>query len=186
MFAEKPTGVKRNAGSVSPYANVLRVFSEQSEAERPFVPMVGGQRLFMLLLYASVLVAASIEFFASQRTWYGSWWIYNAYVLVVTSVFVFLGMVMLITSARRGPDDYSLPIPRLLLATLGFVLLSLSGLALVYWNKSLGAWAIPLSVALLYGFLMMVLASEKVNQHDALSLILYGTGLVLMILVPVH
>lgn len=101
MFAGKPTDTKRNAGHTSPYANVLRSFSEQSEAERPFVPMVGGSRMFMLLLYASVLVAASIEFFASQRIWYGSWWIYNAYVLVVTSVFVFLGMVMLITSMPR-------------------------------------------------------------------------------------
>ncbi len=148
--------------------------------------MVGGTRLFVLLLYASVLVAASLEFFTSQRTWYGSWWIYNSYVLIVTGVFVFFGIVMLFTSTRRGTDDYSLPVPRLLLVTLGFVLLSLSGLALVYWGKSLGAWAIPLSILLLYGFLFIVLGSRSISQRDGIRLFLYATGIIIMIMVPVH
>lgn len=170
----------------SSFAHVTRVFDERSEADRPFVPMVGGPRLFVLLLYASVLVAVAIEFFASTRIWYGSWSIYNVYVLTVTGVFVFLGMIMLFSSTRRGPDEYGLPVPRLLLATLGFVLLSLSGVATVYWGKSLGAWAILLSITLLYGFLMMVLASDTITHHDAYMLMTYGTGVVLMVLVPVH
>ena len=170
----------------SSFANMIRSFDERSEADRPFVPMVGGPRLFVLLLYASVLVAVGIEFFTSMRLWYGSWSIYNVYVLTVTGVFVFLGMIMLFSSTRRGPDEYGLPVPRLLLATLGFVLLSLSGVAMVYWGRSLGAWAILLSVTLLYGFLMMVLASDTITHHDALRLMMYGTGIVLMVLVPVH
>jgi tetratricopeptide (TPR) repeat protein len=170
----------------SSFVNMIRSFDEESEADRPFVPMVGGPRLFVLLLYASVLVAVGIEFFASTRTWYGSWWIYNPYVLTVTGVFVFFGMIMLFSSTRRGPDEYGLPVPRLLLATLGFVLLSLSGVAMVYWGEHLGAWAILLSITLLYGFLMMVLASETITHHDSLRLMMYGTGIVLMVLVPVH
>lgn len=170
----------------SSFANMIRSFDERSEADRPFVPMVGGPRLFVLLLYASVLVAVAIEFFASTRIWYGSWSIYNVYVLTVTGVFVFFGMIMLFSSTRRGPDEYGLPVPRLLLATLGFVLLSLSGVAMVYWGRDLGAWAILLSMTLLYGFLMMVLASETITHHDALALIMYGTGIVLMVMVPVH
>ena len=170
----------------SSFANAIRSFDERSEADRPFVPMVGGPRLFVLLLYASVLVAVVIEFFASTRIWYGSWSIYNVYVLTVTGVFVFLGMIMLFSSTRRGPDEYGLPVPRLLLATLGFVLLSLSGVAMVYWGRSLGAWAILLSITLLYGFLMMVLASDTITHHDAYRLMMYGTGVVLMVLVPVH
>ncbi len=172
--------------SATAFVNMLRPFDERSEADRPFVPLAGGPRLYVLLLYASVLVAVSIEFFASTRTWYGSWWIYNAYVLVVTSVFVFLGMIMLFSSARRGPEDHRSPLPRFLLATLGAVLLSLSGLALVLWGKGLGAWAIVLSITLLYGFLMMVLGSRTITRHDSLRLVLYGTGVVLMVLVPVH
>ena len=170
----------------SSFANMIRSFDERSEADRPFVPMVGGPRLFVLLLYASVLVAVAIEFFASTRIWYGSWSIYNAYVLTVTGVFVFFGMIMLFSSTRRGPDEYGLPVPRLLLATLGFVLLSLSGVAMVFWGKDLGAWAILLSMTLLYGFLMMVLASDTITHHDSLRLMMYGTGIVLMVLVPVH
>ncbi len=168
------------------FANMLRPFDERSEADRPFVPLAGGPRLYVLLLYASVLVAVSIEFFASTRTWYGSWWIYNAYVLIVTSVFVFLGMIMLFSSTRRGPEDQRPPLPRFLLATLGLVLLSLSGLALVLWGKDLGAWAIALSITLLYGFLMVVLGSRTITRHDSLRLLGFGTGVVLMVLVPVH
>lgn len=186
MFTEAKPEQNNGAEKASAFANVLRSFDEESEADRPFVPMVGGPRLFVLLLYASVLVAVAIEFFASTRIWYGSWWIYNAYVLTVTGVFVFLGMIMLFSSTRRGPDEYGLPVPRLLLATLGFVLLSLSGVAMVYWGRSLGAWAILLSVTLLYGFLMMVLASETITHLDAMRLMMYGTGIVLMVLVPVH
>lgn len=173
--------------AASSFAHMIRSFDERSEADRPFVPMVGGPRLFVLLLYASVLVAVGIEFFTSTRLWYGSWWIYNVYVLTVTGVFVFFGMIMLFSSTRRGPDEYGLPVPRLLLATLGFVLLSLSGLAMLFArNEELGAWAILLCITLLYGFLMMVLASDTVTHHDALRLMMYGTGVVLMVMVPVH
>jgi tetratricopeptide (TPR) repeat protein len=188
MYAGTPPEPKNGAAkaSASSFVNMIRSFDERTEADRPFVPMVGGPRLFVLLLYASVLVAVGIEFFASTRLWYSGWSIYNAYVLIVTGVFVFFGMVMLFSSTRRGPDEYGLPVPRLLLATLGFVLLSLSGVAMVYWGKSLDAWAILLSITLLYGFLMMVLASETITDHDGLRLIMYGTGVVLMVLVPVH
>ncbi len=143
-------------------ANVLRSFSEQSESERPFVPLVGGPRLFVLFLYASVLVAASLEFFSDQRLWYGSWEVYNSFVFVVSGVFVFLGMFMLLTSVRTGEGNYSLPVPRLLLGTAGFVMFSLSGLALVViqWKSFDERWAIPLSVTLLYGFLLVLLGGR--------------------------
>jgi tetratricopeptide (TPR) repeat protein len=41
-------------------------------------------------------------------------------------------------------------------------------------------------MTLLYGFLMMVLASDTITHHDSLRLMMYGTGIVLMVLVPVH
>ncbi len=169
-------------------ANVLRSFSEQSESERPFVPLVGGPRLFVLFLYASVLVAASLEFFSDQRLWYGSWEVYNSFVFVVSGVFVFLGMFMLLTSVRTGEGNYSLPVPRLLLGTAGFVMFSLSGLALVViqWKNFDERWAIPLSVTLLYGFLLVLLGGRGFATREGLRLSLYGTGVVLMVLVPVH
>ncbi len=167
-------------------ATVLRTFSEPSEADRPFVPRVGGQRFFILLLYASVLVVASVEFFASQRLWYGSWDVYNSYVLVVTGVFVFLGMIMLLSSRQDAVDAYILPIPKLVLISIGFVMFSLSGLALIYWNKSLEGWAVPLSIALIYGFLMMLIGGRGFDTKDTMRLTVYATGLIVMILVPVH
>ena len=169
-------------------ANVLRSFTEHSEADRPFVPLVGGPRLFILFLYASVLVAASLEFFTSQRLWYGSWEIYNSFVFVVSGVFVLLGMFMLLTATRTGEEDYSLPVPRLLLGAAGFVMFSLSGLSLVViqWNDLNETWAIPLSVTLLYGFLLILLGGRGFATKEGLRLSLYATGLVLMVLVPVH
>lgn len=167
-------------------ATVLRTFSEPSEADRPFVPKVGGQRFFILLLYASVLVVASIEFFASQRIWYGSWDVYNSYVLTVTGVFVFLGMVMLISAKRDAVDAYTLPIPRVVLVSLGLVMFFLSGFALIYWNKSLEGWAVALSIALIYGFLMTLIGGRGFDTKDTLRLTTYATGLIIMILVPVH
>ena len=167
-------------------ATMLRTFSEPSEADRPFVPRVGGQRFFILLLYASVLVVASIEFFASQRIWYGSWDVYNSYVLTVTGVFVFLGMVMLLSSKRNAVDAYTLPIPRVVLVSLGLVMFSLSGLALIYWNKSLEGWAVALSIAMIYGFLMTLIGGRGFDTKDTLRLTTYATGLIIMILVPVH
>jgi tetratricopeptide (TPR) repeat protein len=169
-------------------SSVQRLLSEPSEADRPFLPLVGGPRLFVLLLYASVLVAASLEFFSSQRIWYGSWEVYNTYVFTVTGVFVFLGMIMLLMSKKNGTDGYGLPVPRLLLGTSGFVMFAFSGLALVViqWRQFDEIWAIPLSITLLYGFLLMLLGGRGFNTHDSLRLTLYGTGLVFMILVPVH
>jgi len=186
MALGKESGPSPSAANGLSLSNMLRTFGEQSEAEQPFVPLVGGPRLFVLLLYGSVLIAVSLEFFASQRIWYGSWDVYNTYVFTVTGAFVFLGMVMLLSSNRNGPAEYRLPIPRPLLGALGFVMFSLSGLALVYWNKSLEGWAILLSITLLYGFLLMLLGGRGFSMSESLRLMLYGTGVVIMVLVPVH
>ena len=168
-------------------SSMMRSFSEQSESDRPFIPLVGGPRLFILLLYVSVIIAASLEFFAGKELlWYGSWDIYNTYVFTVSGVFVFIGMVMLFTAKKLGPDDYNLPIPRPLMGMLGFVMLAASGGALVLFGKDMGAWAVLLSITLVYGFLMMLLSVKGMGMHDSQRLTLYTTGVVLMILVPVH
>lgn len=167
-------------------AQGLRTIGEQSESESPFVPFVGGPRMFVLLLYASVIVVTSIQYFVSQRIWFGSWDLYNTYVFVVTGVFVFLGMLMLFQSPREVVERPILRIPKQALEISGFLLLAASGLALVYFGKSLGVWAIPLSIALLYGFLMMLLGGRGFDSKEAARLTLYGTGLVVMIMVPVH
>lgn len=177
---------KRSSANSFLLARGLRSVSEQSESESPFVPFVGGPRVFVLLLYASVIVVTSIQYFVSQRVWFGSWDLYNTYVFVVTGVFVFLGMLMLFYSPREVGEEHALRIPKHVLGISGFVLLAFSGLALVYWGKSLDAWAIPLSIALLYGFLMMLLGGRGFDTKEAARLTLFGTGLVVMIMVPVH
>jgi len=170
----------------SSLSSLIRSFGEQSESDRPFIPLVGGPRLFILLLYASVLVAASIEFFAGKNLWYGSWELYNTYVFTVSGVFVFIGMVMLFTTKKLGPDDYDLPIPRPLMGMLGFIMMAASGIALVFYGKDIGAWAILLSITLVYGFLMILLSVKGMGMHDSLRLTLYATGVIIMIMVPVH
>lgn len=166
--------------------DILRSFEEPSEAQRPFVPLVGGPRLFVLLLYASVIIVAAMEFFAGQAIWYGSWELYNTYVFTVTGAFVFMGMVLLLTSMGSASDPRAWPVSRLFLGASGFVAFSLSGLALVVLGDDAGGWAVPLSIALVYGFLAMLLGSRGFPVQEGLRLTLYGTGLVLMILVPVH
>ena len=167
-------------------STLIRSFSESSEADKPFEPFVGGPRLFILMLYATVLVAASLEFFAGQEIWPGNWEVYNTYVFVASGVFVFLGMVMLLTQVHDASMDYSLPIPRAVLGGIGFAVLAMSAVALVIWGRDLGTWAIPLSILLLYGFLMMLLGSRAFSMRESAKLFLYGTGLVVMVMFPVH
>ena len=186
-----PDGEGRRSGSTAYngqwISNVLRSFSEPSETEKPFVPLVGGSRLFVLLLYGAVIAATSVEFFVGIRIWYGSSWdIYNSFVFVLCGTFVFVGMLMLFSAQRREPDAWKLPISRSKLAAIGFVVFVLSGIALAAGGKSIGGWAIVLSVTLLYGFLFMVLSSRGISTREGLNLMIFGTGLVLMILVPVH
>lgn len=186
MQGSRQGNSQRSSANSLLLSNMLRPFREQSESELPFVPFVGGPRMFILLLYASVVVVTAVEYFISPRLWPGTWEIYNSYVFVVTGVFVFLGMVMLLSTERETSDEYTLPIPKHVLGTAGFVLLAASGLALVYWGKDIGAWAIPLSILLVYGFLMMLIGGRGFETKESMRLTLFGTGLVLMILVPVH
>jgi tetratricopeptide (TPR) repeat protein len=132
-------------------------------------------------------VAASIEFFLSQELVLGGWDIYNTFLFIVSGIFVFIGMLMMFTTqAIRPDDDYLLPIPRNLLGIIGIVMFAGSGFSLVIVGKSIGAWAIPLSIALVYGLCLMMLSTRGIGEHDGLRLLLYATGLIFMILVPVH
>jgi tetratricopeptide (TPR) repeat protein len=165
---------------------MMRSFGEESEHGKPFLPLVGGPRLFILLLYASVIVVVSIQYFAGQDLWPGAWEMYNTYTLVVTGVFVFLGMLMLFSSESKVEGEYTLPVPRVAIASIGFAMLGLSGVAIVYWGDDVGGWAIPLSIILVYGFLMMLLGGRGFETREVIKLTGYATGLILMIMVPVH
>jgi tetratricopeptide (TPR) repeat protein len=184
-------GKKKGNNSSSPdgvkLSSIFRSLGEQAEIDRPFIPLVGGLRFFVLILYGAVLVAASLEFFLSQDIVIGGWALYNTFVFTVSGVFVFVGMVLLFTTqAIRPDDDYLLPIPRSLLGIIGFVMLAASGIALAAFGKGIGGWAILLSVTLIYGLSLMMISTRGIGTHDSERLFLYATGLILMILVPVH
>jgi len=173
--------------SDSSLSSMIRSLGEQAEIDRPFVPLVGGPRVFILLLYASVIIAASIEFFLSQEIVVGGWHIYNSFVFTVSGIFVFIGLLMMFTTqAIRPDDDYLIPIPRNILGLIGLAAFAGSGLALVIGGHDLGAWAILFSVLLLYGIVIMMLSSRGIGNHDGQRLLLYATGLIFMVLVPVH
>ncbi|HUV60783.1 MAG TPA: hypothetical protein VMW71_01260, partial [Thermoplasmata archaeon] len=94
---------------------LLRPLSERRESVRPFVPWIGGPRLYLLLLYAAVVIGAGIEFFMSWETWYGNWEVYNSYLFVVTGAFLLFGAYLLfdITSAVEKKTGLAgLPLPR--------------------------------------------------------------------------
>ena len=157
-----------SAQSGGPIAS-FREFRERSEAERPFVPIMGGPRLFVLMLYASVIVVASLQYFAGEELWAGAWNIYNSYVFVVTGVFVFLGLVLLFTGHKLPTEETKLPISKTHLAVLGLALLIVDGLVLVVWGESIGKLAVPVSILLMTGFILMVFASEVIPKDDSVS-----------------
>jgi tetratricopeptide (TPR) repeat protein len=168
-------------------SSIVRALGEQAETDRPFIPIVGGPRVFILMLYAAVLVAASLEFFLSQDIVVGGWHIYNTFLFLVSGMFVFIGMVLLLTTESIRPDDdYLIPIPKNILGLIGVIMFTASAFTLVIFGKEIGAWAIPLSMALIYGLTLIMLSTRGIGEHDGLRLILYATGLILMILVPVH
>jgi tetratricopeptide (TPR) repeat protein len=182
--SKEPAEVRVDSESLS---DLLRPLSENSESVRPFVPSLGGPRLYLLLLYASVVIGSSIEFFLSQEIWYGNWEVYNTYVFSVSGVFVLMGMLMLF--ATRGPVEerhWPLPVDKPTTGLIGLVLFGMGGIGLVAIGQSIGGWAALLSIMLLTGFMFMVLGSKAISSKDALWLAVYGTGVVLMTLVPVH
>ena len=168
-------------------ADLLRPLGERSEAVKPYVPTIGGPRLYLLMLYAAIIIGVSVEFFLSKDLWYGSWEVYNTYVLAVTGFFVLMGAFMLLSVKGKADDDgYKLPLPRKMLGQIGFVLLAASGIGLAGFGSSLGGWAALLSVLLLSGFVLIVMGSKGISGRDSTWLAVFGTGVVLMVLVPVH
>lgn len=168
-------------------ADLLRPLSERSEAVKPYVPTIGGPRLYLLMLYAAVIIGVSAEFFLSKDLWYGSWDVYNTYVLAVTGFFVVMGAYMLLSVKGDADDDgYRLPLPRKQLGQIGMALLLAGGIGLVALGSSAGGWAVLLSVLMLSGFVMMVMGSKGVSGRDSTWIAVFGTGVVLMVLVPVH
>ena len=170
----------------APVTTAFHQFREQSEAERPFTPVLGGPRLFVLVLYALVIVVASLQYFAGEELWGGAWEVYNSFVFVVTGVFVFLGLVLLFSGKKLPAEDTVLPVSKPLLAGAGLSLMVIDGLILVVWGKSIEGWAVFASVMLMIGFIMVVFASAVITTYDASRLALFGAGLVIMIFVPVH
>jgi tetratricopeptide (TPR) repeat protein len=169
--------------------NLTRFLSDRSEATRPFVPWLGGPRLYLLLLYASVVIGVSAEFFLSQEIWYGGWEVYNTYVFAVTGVFVLVGLVMLFSvmpMAGTDGDRRVFGLKKDMMSVLGFLVLAVSGMGLAAAGSSVGGLAVLLSVLVVVGFVMMILGSRGFDEKDAIWLALFGTGVVLMLLVPVH
>lgn len=167
--------------------HLLRPLGSQSEAVRPFMPVLGGPRLYLLLLYAAVVIGSSVEFFMSQELWYGSWEVYNTYVFVVSGFFILMGLAMLFLTTGEAPDDgFKLPLPKDLLWMMGLILIVIMSVGLAALGSGVGGWAVLLSVLLLAGFIMMVMGMKSIANKDSFWLAVYGFGVVMMVLMPVH
>ncbi|UCE91178.1 MAG: hypothetical protein JSV90_07090 [Methanobacteriota archaeon] len=168
---------------------LFRPISDRAESVRPFVPWIGGPRLYALVLYAAVVIGAGIEFFASWETWYGNWEVYNTYLFAVSGLFLILGLLMLLLDTQRvavsKPGWIRLPLPRTFVGETGLVLLVASLAGLAASGPSVGGWAVVMSVLVVLGFLLMVIASKAIDDTDSVYLMLYGLGMVLLMLVPV-
>lgn len=168
---------------------MLRSLSTRSEAVKPFVPSIGGPRLYLLLLYASIVIGSSIDFFLGKEYWYGNWNVYNSYVFVVSGIFVLIGTYMLFTiKGVATEDEFTLPLPltKQNLSLLGILLFAGSAIALVAGGSAMGSWAALPSILLVSGFIFIVLGSKGISGKDGLWLSLFGIGFVLMLIVPVH
>ena len=168
---------------------LLRPLSDRKESVRPFTPWIGGPRLYMLLLYAAVVIGSAIEFFMSQEIWYGNWEVYNTYVFAVSGIFLIFGILLLFNVRPVIPDQGEstlLPFPKSVLGQVGLILTLASFAGLVAIGPSMGGWAVLLSMTIVAGFVMLVMASKAIDDRDSLILALFGAGLIFMLLVPVH
>ena len=166
---------------------LLRPLGSQGEAARPFLPVLGGPRLYLLLLYAAVVIGVSVEFFMSQELWYGSWEVYNTYVFVVSGFFVLMGVVMLFMTSGQAPEDgLKLPLSKETMSMLGLLLLVVMGVGLVALGSDYGAWAVLMSALMVLGFVMMVMGMRSISNKDSLWLAVFGFGMIMMVLMPVH
>ncbi|MGD9963047.1 MAG: tetratricopeptide repeat protein [Thermoplasmata archaeon] len=179
-------GPERTSESLS-FADLLRPLGSRSEAVRPFMPVLGGPRLYLLLMYAAIVIGASVEFFLSQELWYGSWEVYNTYVFVVSGFFVLMGVVMLyLTTGQASDDGVKLPFSKEFLFALGLILMAGAGLALAGFGPEVGGWAVLLSVLVVSGFSLMVMGMKSISNKDSLWLSVFAFGVVMMVLMPVH
>ncbi len=168
---------------------LLRPLSDHKESVRPFVPWIGGPRLYMLLLYAAVVIGSAIAFFMSQEIWYGNWEVYNTYAFVVSGLFLAFGILLLFNVKPVIPEKGKstlLPFPKSVIGQVGMIMTVASFATLVIVGPSAGAVAVVFSMLIVAGFVMLVMASKAIDERDSLVLALFGTGLILMLLVPVH
>ncbi|HIH00469.1 TPA: tetratricopeptide repeat protein [Thermoplasmata archaeon] len=168
---------------------LLRPLGDRKESVRPFVPWIGGPRLYMLLLYAAVVIGSAVTFFMSQEIWYGNWEVYNTYVFAVSGVFLIFGLILLFNVEPVVTDkgrSTLLPLPRSVLGQIGLLLTVACLVGLVAIGDSAEGWAVLLSVGVVAGFVMIVMASKAIDEKDSIILALFGAGMVLMLLMPVH
>ncbi|MDH3365950.1 MAG: tetratricopeptide repeat protein [Thermoplasmata archaeon] len=168
---------------------LLRPLSERRESVRPFVPWIGGPRLYLLLLYAAVVIGAGIEFFMSWETWQGNWEVYNSYLFVVSGAFLLFGAYLLFalrSTAEAKTGLARLPLPRSILGQVGLLVTIASVASLALIAPSEGGWAVLLSVLAVVGFIALVGSSKVVDRSDTLLVALFGMGLIFVMLVPIH
>ncbi|UCE45823.1 MAG: tetratricopeptide repeat protein [Methanobacteriota archaeon] len=170
-------------------ARLLRPLSERRESVQPFVPWIGGPRMYLLLLYAAVVSGAGMAFFASWEIRHGDWEIYNIYLLVVSGAFLVFGIHLLfdLTSLIAGKEGrLKLPLPEALMGQVGLAITVVSVIALAMISPSDGAWAVLLSVLAVIGFVMLVMSSRVVEKGDMTFVSLFGAGLIIAMLAPIH
>ncbi len=184
---DAPQGGPEQSNESLSLAELLRPLGSRSEAVRPFMPVLGGPRLYLLLLYAAIIIGASVEFFLSQELWYGSWEVYNTYVFVISGFFVLMGIVMLyMTTGQAADDGPKLPLSKDFMFALGLMLMVVAGLALAGFGSEAGGWAVLLSVLVVSGFALMVMGMRSISNKDSLWLAVFGFAVVMMVLMPVH
>jgi tetratricopeptide (TPR) repeat protein len=184
---EVPEGGQEHLNESVSLADLLRPLGSRSESVRPFMPVLGGPRLYLLLLYAAVIIGSSAEFFMSQELWYGGFEVYNTYVFVVSGFFILIGLAMLYMTTGIAADDMPrLPLSKDTFWYLGLIIMVVAAATLAFAGADIGGWAMLVSVLVVAGFVMTVMGMKSISSKDSLWLAVFGFGMVMMVLMPAH
>jgi len=145
---------------------------------------LGNPAILLLLAYLFALPGIVVEFFLMKELWYFGFDLYSLYVFILATSCVAAGFYLIFRSADASKSGFRITNQHLLMGAIALAAVCL--FLLIFWGRESAEIAILLSIGFVIATMLALRSTPNIEKIDALPVTLYGMGIVIIAMIPVH
>ncbi len=154
--------------------------------ERFYQPNIRFVQSFVVLLFFLITISFALQFTLLKEYWYDNFFAYNMYLMITAVAGIFFAGYLILKSTPETPARVYESDKRKMIGITSLIVALIMFIILAIFGEGMGPEALVINVIIVYSILGIVQWSPTLSESDVKKLFIAYTGVLLILLVPVH